>query len=428
LNRFVTTLILIATAARGVQAQPADAGAPPAPDANPPTPPPEPPTTTPTTPAPTEPSAADLAEIEAALGADSKESAAAAPTVVGTPVASSLMPDISLVLDVAAAGFSQQDNLQTGDHDPKVNGFNLQQLEMTLGKAVDPYFRLDANLVFGEGGVEVEEAYATTLALPANLQVRAGKFLTRFGRLNPTHPHAWDFVDQPFAIGRLFGSEGNRGLGAEVSYLTPAPFFLELVGSVTNADGEGSARSFIGAADHPVESPTDLQGTLAAKEFFELSPNWSLATGQSLATGPNGTAGDKRTNIIGVDVYLKYRPITHASDTVVAMQSEWMYRRRQVPDRIATDVSGYAYLTWRFTKRWGVGGRYEYGSGDADDLDPAWTSARHRATAAVTFWPTEFSRLRLQSSVDIPTWLSDPIWATFLAAEFSIGAHAAHKF
>ena len=55
---------------------------------------------------------------------------------------------------------------------------------------VDPYFRFDSNLVFSQFGVEIEEAYATTLDLPANLQVRAGQFLTRFGRINATHPHA----------------------------------------------------------------------------------------------------------------------------------------------------------------------------------------------------------------------------------------------
>ena len=58
-----------------------------------------------------------------------------------------------------------------------------------------------------EFGVEVEEAYLTTLALPANLQVRASQFLTRFGRLNSTHPHAWDFTDQPLVNGRFFGGE-----------------------------------------------------------------------------------------------------------------------------------------------------------------------------------------------------------------------------
>lgn len=382
----------------------------------------------------------DLKEIEEALGADAKAKAAAgapAPAAAGGAGAAlaSLNPDLSFILDVAAAWFSERENLQGGGHDPTKNGFNLQQLEMSVGKAVDPYFRFDGNIVFSQFGVEIEEAYATTLALPHSLQVRAGQFLTRFGRLNSTHPHTWDFVDQPFAIGRVFGGEGNRGLGVEVSYLTPAPFFLELVGSATGAGGEGTARSFFGATDLPVETPLDVQATLAAKEFFELSPDWSLATGQSLATGPNATGHDNRTDVYGIDVYLKYRPITRGSHTIVALQTEWLWRRRQVPDRLRSDLSGYAYASWRFAQRWVAAARYELGlpAHDADgrtgdDLDPEWTRSRHRASIALTFLPTEFSRLRAQGGVDVPRWLEPPIWSAFLAMEISVGAHGAHKF
>lgn len=413
--------IVIAAAPPDAYAQPADAPAPepeqqsPAPAA---------------TPAPTkaEPTAADLAEIEAALGADAKAAAGTAPAAAAPPVTSSFNPDIGIILNLAAAWFSEDENLQTGGHDPTKNGFNLQSLEMSFGKAVDPYFRFDAYLAFSQEGVEIEEAFATTLALPANLQVRAGQFLTQFGRINSTHVHAWDFVDQPMAIGRVFGGEGNRGLGVEVSYLTPAPFFLELVASATDANGEGTARSFFGAADLPVESPVDFQGTLAAKEFFELSDNWSLALGQSLASGPNATGRDTRTNVMGVDLYLKYRPITFGSNTVVAVQSEWLYRRRQLPAGVTTDINGYAHLFWKFARRWGTAARYELGTANADDLDPEWVDDRHRLSVNLTFWPTEFSKLRLQGSVDDPTWQANPIWAAFLAAEFTVGAHGAHKF
>jgi hypothetical protein len=427
-NRAAIVLwIVIAAVPRAAHAQPIDAGVPPPEPAKPePEPPPEPVVDAPP-PANQEPSPAELAEIEAALGSDATDAAATAPATAA-PVASSFNPDIALILDIAAGWFSEDDNLQTGGHDPTTTGFNLQSLELAIGKAVDPYFRFDANLAFSQEGVEIEEVYATTLALPANLQVRAGQFLTRFGRLNPTHPHRWDFVDQPFAIGRVFGGEGNRGLGVELSYLTPAPFFLELVASATEANGEGSARSFFGAADLPVESPLDFVSLLAAKEFFDLSDNWSLALGQSIASGPNGTGRDTRTNVMGVDLYLKYRPITFGSDTIVALQSEWLYRRRQTPDGVATDVTGYAYVLWKFAKRWGTAVRYEAGTANGDDLDPEWVDDRHRVSVNLTFWPTEFSRLRLQGSVDDPRWQANPIWAAFLAAEFSVGAHGAHKY
>lgn len=342
----------------------------------------------------------------------------------------SLNPDISLIADVALAYFSDDEPLMVGGHDPTDNGFHLQQLELAVSAAVDPYFRFDANLVFSLFGVEIEEVYATTLSLPWNLQVRVGQFLTRFGRINATHPHTWAFVDQSLVIGKFFGGEGNRGLGVEASVLTPLPWYVEVVGSVTDASGASTARSFFGGEDLGVKTPLDFQYTAAIKQFFPLSDNWSLAWGLSYATGPNPTGRDNRTDIYGTDLYLKYRPITHGSYTVLSLDLEWLVRRRQVPGNVQMDHGMYAYLLWKFAKRWAVAGRYELVSGvdQNDALDPTWTHTRHRWSANLTFWPTEFSRLRAQYAYDLPGWRDAGYHAAFLAMEFAVGAHGAHKF
>ena len=378
----------------------------------------------------------DLKALEQATAADAAaQKQQPPPPAAATPAPSqgaffSLNPDISVILDVALAVFNHDENLQQGGHDPSKNGFNLQQLELSFSHIVDPYFRFDSNLVFGPDGFELEEAYATTLALPASLQIRAGQFLTKFGRLNATHPHTWDFVDQPFALSRIFGGDGNRGLGLEISWLAPLPWFVELDFSATQAEGEATARSFYGANDLGVHGPFDFQHTAALKQFFALSDDWSLFTGLSFADGPNGD--DLRTEIYGADLYLKYRPISYGSYTIVALQSEVFFRRRHIPDDVVEDVDLYAYLTWRFAQRWATGARYELGSapfrGLVDSLDPEWTGARHRVTADVTFWPTEFSRIRLQGSIDAPAWIDTPTYAAFLALEVAVGAHGAHKF
>lgn len=398
-------------------------------------------------PSPEDISAEEREAIERALGADAaqreKEGATQPPAAPGqqpTPQRGfslqSLNPDISFVADIALAWFSSDEPLQTGGHDPVETGFTLQQLEMAIGKSVDPYFRFAATIVFSQFGLEIEEAYATTLALPARLQIRVGQFLTRFGRINNTHPHTWTFSDQPFAIGRVFGGEGNRGLGAEISWLTPLPWYVELVGSVTDARGEGTARSFFGAQALPIETPLDFQLTAAAKQFFPVSDDLSVLWGLSAATGPNSTGYRNRTDIYGTDLFVKYRPITDPSNpTIVSLQTEVFYRRRQVPSQLLQDLNGYAELFWRFEPRWGVAGRYELGTSPApfagaaieDPLDPEWGSSRQRISANLTFWPTEFSRIRLQGRTALGT--SAPTeHALMLAFEFSVGAHAAHVF
>jgi hypothetical protein len=389
----------------------------------------------------------ELAEIEQAVGADAEslgESAPADDRSDEQPAESSwipagaeaLLPEISLILDAAFAVFSEEEPLQTGGHDPNETGFNLQQLELSMYKNVDPYFRFDTNIVFSLFGVEIEEAYGTTLDLPLSLQVRAGQFLTRFGRINASHHHGWDFVDQPFMFGKVFGGEGNRGLGVELSWLTPLPWFVEVVGSTTDAAGEATARSFYGAEDGGVDSPLSLQNTLALKQFFELSDDWSLLWGGSVANGPNPHGMETRSDVYGTDLYLKYRPITRASYTIVSLQAEWLYRRRQVPLDVLQDTGGYAQLFWRFARRWATAARYEYGSPTwdsgfdttIDPLDPEQTSSRHRVSSNVTFWPTEFSRLRLQGSADMPGWRQSPIYAGMLALELVTGSHGAHQF
>jgi hypothetical protein len=125
-----------------------------------------------------------------------------------------------------------------------------------------------------------------------------------------------------------------------------------------------------------------------------------------------------------------------ASDTIVALQAELLFRRRKLADDVLTDYNGYAQVLWRFAKRWATAARYEFGtpahgqdgSVVADPLDPEWTSTRQRISADVTFWPTEFSRLRLQGATDRAGWLDKPGYSVFLTLEAVVGAHGAHSF
>ncbi|MEZ4227110.1 MAG: hypothetical protein R3B13_39595 [Polyangiaceae bacterium] len=376
--------------------------------------------------------AQDLQEGGSSTQHPSEESEPA--PAVTTP--SAMNPEIGVVLDVGAAWFSDEDPLQSGAHDPTENGFNLQQLELSLRAPVDPYLRLDAFIVLGPEEVELEEAYGTTLDLPAGLQVRFGKFLTRFGRMNATHPHSWDFADQPFALGRVFGGEASRGLGTELSLLLPLPWYVELVASATTATGAESNRSFLGDATRRVEGPEDLLFVTSVKQFHSLSDAWALLWGLSGAFGPNDNGPEGRSAIYGGDLFLKYRPLGPGATTQLRAQSEVFVRQRAVPRDVITDVSMYSQLALRFAQRWESALRYEYGSTPfstegrpvLDPQDPDWTDERHRVTASLTHLPTEFSRFRLQGGWDRPQFRPDPIYSVMLTAELVAGAHGAHTY
>jgi hypothetical protein len=405
-------------------AEPAPAAEPPAPAADPPAPAADPPA----------PSPDELRELEEGLARDAEQTPAA-PAVAepaGTAVGrflQSMNPEIALILDVALGVFSDANPIQVGAHDPRRTGFTFQQLELSMGANVGPYFRLDTNIVFSQFGVEVEEAYGTTLALPGKLQVRAGQFLTRFGRMNSTHPHSWHFVDQALVLGKMFGGEASRGLGLELSWLTPLPWYVELVASAGQADGACCARSFYGADDPGVNGPEDFLYTLALTQFFPLSGDLGLSLGLSAQLGPNSTGNRNRTDIYGLDLYLRWRPTDSTRRTAVSLQLEAMFRSRQVPRGVLQDGGGYAELIWSIVPEWEVGARHELVSGVADDpLDPEWTGLRQRTAVQGTYYPSHFSRLRLQGSVDHPSWRARPIWAAVLSLELLIGAHGAHSY
>lgn len=360
----------------------------------------------------------------------------------------------NLSLDVLAAAGSATEpevtSLQLGGHDPTRRGFTIQNVELVVDGAVDPYFRGQANLIFfidaeGETVVELEEAYATTTSLPANLQVKAGQFFTEFGRLNPQHPHFWDFVDQPLINGRLFGPDGLRSAGARVSWLMPVRFYSELFLTVQNAHGEtltsfGSAEgeSLFGRpiVESAVASAGDLLVAPRYSASLDLGATQTILLGGSAAFGPNGTGPDGRTHIYGVDFFYKWKPArAEKGFPFVKVQAEAMRRSyRAAASEAAAEAtfrdSGlYAQALWGFRTRWVAGARYErvYGArGDASPEDPL-HEPRWRASANVSWFPSEYSKLRLQYNYDGRERSRDAS-SLWLQLEFLLGAHAAHKF
>ena len=381
--------------------------------------------------------AADL-QAAAAPGAAARDpgNTAPAPSEVGPGPRGGLQsmnPDLSVVLDAAVAAYNTDQPGALGEHDPEHSGFTLQQLELHLSSSVDPFLRMDANLVFLPHGVELEEAFATTLALPLRLQARAGQFLHRFGRINSTHAHAWNFLDQPLMLGKFFGSDGGRGIGAELSVLLPVRWYAELVGSVQQAFGNCCSRSMSSRA----AAPRALVYLLALKQFYPLSDDWGLLWGVSSQTGDYRFGG--RTVLVGTDLRLRWRPVGRDRRRSVTLQVEGLWRRRSYGAQRLDDGGGFAELQFTLGPSWEVGGRAEAVSGiaprtglpEGDPTDPHWTGLRQRYAVSTTYWPTHFSRLRLEGTTGRMPWRApgkQQIWGLMLGLEVVVGAHGAHSY
>ena len=353
--------------------------------------------------------------------------------------------------------------LELGDHDPSNNGFSLRNAEIAVDGAVDPYFKGYGNIVYkldqnNGTGVELEEAYLVTTSLPDNLQIKAGQFFAAFGRQNSQHPHSWAFVDQPIIMNRTLGPDGLRNVGAQLSWLVPTPFYTEAFLGVFNGQG-GTAFSFRNPGepvdgvprvhgretiDRTLRGPGDLLFVPRITSSFELTDEQTLVVGASAAFGPNDTGANKRTEIYGVDLYWKWKPANaHAGFPFVSWQTEANFQRFQaaanltnapapyasLPAETLDDWGLYSQVLWGFKERWVAGLRAEYANGNAGAYNPSdiYRNERTRISPALTFFTSEFSKVRLQGNYDHGELFGNQ-FSVWLQVEFMLGAHGAHKF
>jgi hypothetical protein len=394
--------------------------------------------------------------------------------------------DVSMDTIIAGGGSTASDDeigeLQGGSHDPNRNGFTLQQAELSFMGAVDPYLTGEAHIVASADHIELEEAFLQTTSLPWGLQLEAGYFLTEFGRINPRHSHAWEWVDQPVINTRLFGGEGLRSAGFRLGWLAPLPWYSEFhfgMQNANNGDLTASFNSSEASGGRPaVDTATDDFGDLLylarAYNSWDVAPSVSVAWGLSGLYGPNSTGDDGQTWIYGTDLRLRWRPTGNFRGwPFLTWQTEFIKRdytadwfvagtetaggddghghdhggdededevefSEDLPADILRDWGGYTQLLWGLEWGWAAGLRFEYAGGLGDSVidgslaprstDPM-RADRFRLSPLLVWQPTHFSRLRLQYNYDWSDHFDSPSRHTvWLSGEISYGQHPAHEY
>jgi len=303
----------------------------------------------------------------------------------------SLNPDISALGIFAAAYFSKNPPApQLAETDPANTGVNLQEFELGFQGVVDPYFRADSFITFTLDSVGVEEAYLTTLSLPFNLQIRAGKMRSKFGKINLQHTHVQDFVDIPLPNGTFINGELSP-VGVEFNYLLPLPWYAELSASINSPEGEGP--TFVRSSDS--NNIGLLLYTANLTNFFELSDALSVSVIGSIATGSNGTDTDNRSTVYDGTLFIKYRPLKDSSYQAVKLQSEFLLRQATIAEGSFHDWGAYAYILDRFAQRWDAGFRFDFVNSNKQfpseqpgELFPA--QKEYRYSTLLRFSPSEF--------------------------------------
>jgi hypothetical protein len=359
---------------------------------------------------------------------------------------------------IADAGWSSEADvasLQLGDHDPHKRGFTLPNAELTLDAAVDPFFRGFVNLVYkldeeGETVVELEEMYFLTTSLPGNFQLRGGQFFAEFGRQNVQHPHAWASVDQPLVLATLLGPEGLRSQGVRLSWLAPTSFYTEAMLGVFNATGE-TTFSFLSpesseihggfAEEKEIDGAGDFLYVPRLNVSLDLTPTQTVVVGASGAFGPNNSGPDARTRVLGADLYWKWKSATAFQGfPFVSFQTEALTRTYDAADRgmaedpteflpaeTLRDKGAYGELLWGMKPRWVLGGRGEFVNGEEAAFESELRQDRYRLSPSLTWYPSEYSKLRLQYNFDHRKEVGND-HSLWMQIEIIMGAHAAHRF
>ncbi|MHB8798324.1 MAG: TonB-dependent receptor [Thermoanaerobaculia bacterium] len=341
-------------------------------------------------------------------------------------------------------------------------GFNLRETELAFTASVDAYFDVQALFAVSEEGIEAEEVFFQTRRLPFGFQLKGGKLLSGIGYANAHHPHQWDFADQNLAYELLLGGHGLNEKGLQLTWLPKVPFYLKLGVELLQGENERLA-NHLGDLELPGLAEGDAPRVLSGKSgprlftgFVKLGPDLgyssALQVGASFASsrshqevhdedadGIPDEVLDGTATLWGLDAVWKYdSPRPHGAGDLV-LQAEYLRRKKDLdlvgtPDTAVFRQDGaYIQAVYGLLPRLQLGARWD-GGGLTNEtvlsaVKTAWGSSR-RFTAALTFNPTEYSRVRAQyERASIRVDGEKESWGRFLLQlQLSLGAHGAHAF
>jgi len=364
-------------------------------------------------PEPTPPVPAGLA----AAPTGGERAAPAQLPVYGGATSKALNPDIGVIGNFIAASGDSQGGSETVAPFPFLT---LQESEASFQAIIDPYARADFFLAIGEEGIEVEEGYVTFPTLPGGLLVKAGKMRANFGRLNAFHNHTLPWVDRPLVMFNLLGGAtddpdtGIKDAGVSVSRLLPAgKLFVETTGELYRGDSgtlfQANRRQDFSVIGH-------LRG------YADVTDQMNFETGASYARGHNDLGSEFLTELYGVDLTLRWKPLRRARYRSFTARSELIWSRREETAGTQQAFGSFASLEYQFGRRWFGGARFDWSErGREADISDRGISG------ILTYWPTEFSQIRGQYR---RTRYGDDRIANELLFQllFTIGAHGAHPF
>ena len=313
----------------------------------------------------------------------------------------SLNPDISIIPD-----FRTFTTTQKGVPERNKINFSLEEIEAAIQAPLNPYARADVFIAFTNdepSPVDIEEAYFTIQkGLPWNFNLKGGKFLVDFSKLNTAHPHAYPFVFRPLYQQNFFGEEGLKDVGIELNTILPTgDIYTKISGTMSTGDELDGERK-------------NLFYSSRISSFFQLTDLSALETGFGGATGVKDTTA-KRFKWFNADIKFKWKKDQYTSFTL------WSEALLSQFNGLST-WGGYVAGNYQFKRRFEIGSKFDL-SQSMDSKDKT-----RMISGNFNFLPAEetlvfrlvFSNTKAANEKSFNTIL--------LQTVFALGPHKAHVF
>lgn len=368
---------------------------------------------------------------------------------------SNINPDISLI-----GTFDAFTNFIKGTPEYGKLNFDDPEMELFVDGYLNPFAKAAANISYENNQFGVEELYGNIVnGLPLDMQIKAGKFLVGFGKLNTVHPHAWPFLERPLFHQIFFGANGFNDVGVDFSFVLPTGdlftgldlgvFKGKSITPLTDSNyvDRGVNPLFVGRVNTfiPIDDYTNLEVGLSGSYGAYAKGNLVFSS----STVNNGSVNTFYYSYYGLDFKFKYSPNAYS---VLTIQGEGLLDNRSVPriEQIAngwttessqniSNGGAFIYADYKFDKKYSFGVKYDYTAGIIGDKPTFSTLANDdkNSTQGIEAWigyypaeETTVLRLGVQhlsfnyadgTNRDGETTLK-------LQFIFSLGPHKAHPF
>jgi hypothetical protein len=245
----------------------------------------------------------------------------------------------------------------------------------------------------GHEGFGIGEGYITWFQLPGHTSLTVGKKRQQFGVLNRWHRHALDQSDWPWVIQESFGPHGLFGTGVSVDWLMPRLWAdtNELTVEIMNGNND------VAFAGSDWKKPTFLA---YLKNYWDLSGDSYLEADLTGLHGVTDHAGDLDHDFLALDLAYDWYPAGRELYRGFTARGMLLRSWLNLEDGGSLDAWGsYLYGQYRFTARWVGGLRWDWVEDQRVPDHDTWG-----LTPYVTFWQSEFVRLRGQATYERDSW------------------------